>query len=130
MLVRRLLGVRRRQSEAAAHPQVDHQRQGGPGEPAVQLDQQVLRPPLQPFDAPAGQSAQRLVVERFAQLRRMHLDPLDGLSRQPLLEAAAQDFDFRQLGHGPQPLKSAKPRSRSETTATGSFQRIANAGSL
>ena len=83
-----------RHREAAAHPEVDHQRRA-----ALEVDQQVLGAPPQPDDTAALEAAQGAAVEGLAERRRADLHALDAAADEPRLEAAAEDLDFRQLGH-------------------------------
>ena len=66
---------------------------------AFDLEQEVLAPPGQRADPPAGEPAQLPPVERLAQRRDAHLDALDRPPGEPCLQAAFQHFDFGELGH-------------------------------
>lgn len=83
------------QRQATAHPEMDRQ-------PLATLDpdQQVLAAPLEGLDPPPGERAERAAVEPLSQSLRPDLDALDPAPDEARLEAAAQDFDLGQLGHG------------------------------
>ena len=95
VLVRLALGRRRRERQPAAHAEMDDQ-----GRPPFDFDQEVLAPPPEALDPPTGEALEGAPVERLAQRRRVDPDFDHPAAGQTGLEAAFQDLDLGQLGHG------------------------------
>ena len=93
MVVRRDGRGRGQYAQGARHAEMQQRAAG------LRVHQQVLRAPLDAFDALAAQAGHEFGRNRPAQLRLAHhqLDhaPADQMRR----EATARGFDFGQLGH-------------------------------
>jgi hypothetical protein len=62
--------------------------------------EEVLPAPVEVEEAAAGERAERPAGERGAQRADVDGNPLDPAPAQARFEAAAEDLDFGQLGHG------------------------------
>jgi len=71
------------------------------GRTAFDLDLQVLAATGEPEDPPTLEpTTQRPGVQRLSERRRPDLDSLDPPPEKARLEAASEDLDLGQLGHG------------------------------
>ena len=103
-----LRGLRRharlRKIDSPAHAEMDNEEGLLPASVFLQVNQQILRPAAKTLHPAARElSPQPARIYRIAQPGLPHIDPLDQLSIEELLETSSYSFDFRQLRHGSQP---------------------------